>query len=96
MSGAIHLLPLYVFMTCTGTPLPCLFFLQVLPLWRRVSVVSKDLLTLTSALHGGDRLTSRPGRFASWKEVLHALSRKLGGSQSWSGCFEAEKNVVWM
>jgi hypothetical protein len=47
---------------------------------------------LTSALLGGERSVSRPGRFIPTEiDPRYALDRKLGGPQSRSGRHEEEK-----
>jgi len=48
---------------------------------------------LSSALDGGEWLTSRPGRFNSGKQPRYLLNRKLGRAQSRSGGF-AEENYL--
>jgi hypothetical protein len=41
---------------------------------------------MTSALLGGKRSASRPGRvLPPWKGPRYPLDRRLGGPQSWSG-----------
>jgi len=47
---------------------------------------------LTSALDGGERSASRPGRFTPRERApLYPLDRKLGGLQSSSGCGSEKK-----
>jgi len=48
-------------------------------------------LSLTSAIDGGNWLTSRSGRHTSVKETRFHLNRRLGGLQSRFGSFEKEK-----
>jgi hypothetical protein len=50
---------------------------------------------LTSALDGGEQSTSCPSSFTPrGKSLQHPLGRKLGGPQSWSGCYGEEKNLT--
>jgi hypothetical protein len=47
---------------------------------------------LTSAIDGGERSASRPGRFTSWERAPRCpLERGLGGPQSRSGCYGVEE-----
>ena len=49
---------------------------------------------LSSALDGGEWLTSRPGRFNPGKQPRYLLNRKLGGTQSRSGDFAEENDLL--
>ena len=42
-------------------------------------------LSLISALHEGERSTSRPGRFTPWKKTRYPLYRRPGGHQKLTG-----------
>jgi hypothetical protein len=60
----------------------------VLGKWRYRSIHS-----LTSALDGGERPASRPGRFTPPRKCpWYPLDRRLSGPQSRSGCGGEEKN----
>lgn len=62
--------------------------------WRRKGGTSLLLHSfLTSALSGGEKLASRPCRFAVGKEPWYPLSRRLDGLQSQSESLREEKNV---
>jgi len=44
---------------------------------------------------GGDEWSSSPcSNFTPGKEPLYPLIRRLGVSQSWSGCFGEETNIL--
>jgi hypothetical protein len=51
---------------------------------------------LTSALYGGESSASRPGRFIPGESTLsqYPLNRRLGETQSRSGCYGEEKNLA--
>jgi hypothetical protein len=53
--------------------------------YRGVGVTFRSFLT--SSLAGSEWLTSRPDRFTPRKQPRSPFNRRLGGSQSWSGCF---------
>ena len=50
------------------------------------------IIFLTSALYGGDLLTSRSGRFISGKEYFHPSNARRDGPQKRSARFGKEKN----
>ena len=52
------------------------------------------LFFLTSALDGGERLSSHSSSFAFRKNPYSSLNRRLGWLQSWCGCFADEKYLV--
>jgi hypothetical protein len=63
--------------------------------WRYIGGVEVYVhVSLTSALDGGEWLTSRPGRFIPGKEPLYPWNRRLGEPQSRSGRFGEEKNPM--
>jgi len=43
---------------------------------------------------GGERSTSCPDHFTSQKEPQYPCNRGLNGTQSWSGHFGEEKNLL--
>jgi hypothetical protein len=49
---------------------------------------------LTSALHGGERLTSLTGRFAPGEITWYPLKMRQTGAQSRSGHFEKGKSLL--
>jgi len=49
---------------------------------------------LTSILDTDERLTSCLGHLTPRKETWNPLNRKVGGPQSWSGCFGRRKKSV--
>jgi len=49
---------------------------------------------LTSALHGGERLTSLTGRFASGEITWYPLKMRQAGAQSGSGHFGIGKSLL--
>jgi hypothetical protein len=55
--------------------------------WRHIRGWIQLHLFLTSALHGGGRLTSHPGHWIPGEELHYPLNRTLSGRQSWSGHF---------
>ena len=52
------------------------------------------LSRLSSALHRGEMLTSRPGSFTAGKERRYSLNRILGGPQSRRGHFWRRENAL--
>ena len=49
---------------------------------------------LTSILDRGERLTACLSHLTPGKEPLNPLNRKVGGPQSWSGCFGRREKYV--
>ena len=49
---------------------------------------------LTSALDGAEWSTSCPGHFTMGKTSGVCMCRRLGGPQSWCGCFGKEKKLL--
>ena len=51
-------------------------------------------LFLTSALEGGEMLTSNTGRIISRKEPQYRLNMRIRGLRIRSGCFEKKENLL--
>jgi len=49
---------------------------------------------LIPALHGSEQSISRPGRLIPNQEPRYLLNKRLGRSQSRSGCSAGQKNLL--
>jgi hypothetical protein len=49
-----------------------------------------------STLDGGEWSTSHPGRFNPINELRYPFNRRMGGSQSRSGRFREQKNILFL